>query len=362
MHPKLIEKLHKRKIEGTFRELTSMHSMVDFYSNDYLGFALDNQNNISLKGSTGSRLISGNSNEAEECESFLAKHFNAESALVFNSGYSANLGLLSSVPQRGDVILYDERIHASAKEGMRLSFADSFSFKHHDYSDLERLLLKYEGKVIYVVVESLYSMDGTMSHFRKLTHLCNKYKAFLIVDEAHSAGIFGKEGRGVVHALELGNEVFARIVTFGKAYGLVGAAILGSEQLKNYLINFARSFIYTTALPNEIYKLIENNVGSRLVVEKQDLLHANISFFRENFTSEMLVSEINSPIQVLQIGNKEKAKRIATSCQAKNLAIKPIFSPTVPEGQESIRICLHSFDSQNDIRILTEILKKELNQ
>jgi 8-amino-7-oxononanoate synthase len=361
MHPKLIEKLHKRKIEGAFRELTSMDSLVDFYSNDYLGFSIENQQNVAVKGSTGSRLISGNSIEAEECESFLAKHFNAEAALVFNSGYSANLGLLSSIPQRGDIILYDERIHASAKEGMRLSFADSFSFKHHDYSDLERLLLKYEGKVIYVVVESLYSMDGTMTHFRKLTNLCGKYNAFLIVDEAHSAGIFGKEGRGVVSALEIENKIFARIITFGKAYGLVGAAVIGSNNLKNYLVNFARSFIYTTALPNEIYTLIKNNVGSELVVKKQDSLHANISFFRENFNSEILVSEINSPIQVLQIGDKEKAKQIAKSCQDKNLAIKPIFSPTVPEGQESIRICLHSFDSHNDIRTLTEILKKELN-
>jgi 8-amino-7-oxononanoate synthase len=361
MHPKLIEKLHKRKIEGTFRELTSMDSMVDFYSNDYLGFSIENQQNLAVKGSTGSRLISGNSIEAEECESFLAKHFNAEASLVFNSGYLANLGLLSSIPHRGDIILYDERIHASAKEGMRLSFADSFSFKHHDYSDLERLLLKYDGKVIYVVVESLYSMDGTMTHFRKLTNLCEKYNAFLIVDEAHSAGIFGKEGRGVVSALEIENKIFARIITFGKAYGLVGAAVIGSNNLKNYLVNFARSFIYTTALPNEIYTLIKNNVGSELVVKKQDSLHANISFFRENFNSEILVSEINSPIQVLQIGDKEKANRIAKSCQDKNLAIKPIFSPTVPEGQECIRICLHSFDSQNDIRTLTEILKKELN-
>ncbi|MFM7666584.1 MAG: aminotransferase class I/II-fold pyridoxal phosphate-dependent enzyme [Bacteroidota bacterium] len=362
MHPKLIEKLNKRKIDGTFRELTSMDSMVDFYSNDYLGFAKENKIEISLKGATGSRLISGNSPEAEVCESFLASFFNAESALVFNSGYSANLGLLSSVPQRGDVILYDERIHASAKEGMRLSFAKSYSFKHHDYYDLERLLQKHEGKVIYVVVESLYSMDGTMTHFRKLTSLCKIFNAFLIIDEAHSAGIFGKEGRGVVSALEIENEVFARIITFGKAYGLVGAAVLGSEHLKKYLVNFARSFIYTTALPNEIYALIKQNVGSNLILEKQNSLHTNISFFRENFSSEMLISEINSPIQVLQIGDKEKANRIAKSCQNENLAIKPIFSPTVPEGQESIRICLHAFDSQNDIRILTEILKKELNQ
>jgi 8-amino-7-oxononanoate synthase len=362
MHSKLIEKLNKRKIEGTFRELTSMDSMVDFYSNDYLGFTRECQNEISIKGATGSRLISGNSKEAEACESFLAAHFNAESALVFNSGYAANLGLLSSVPQRGDVILYDKRIHASAKEGMRLSFAVSYSFKHHDYSDLERLLQKHEGKVIYVVVESLYSMDGTMTHFRKLTSLCKKFNAFLIVDEAHSAGIFGEGGRGVVSALEIENEVFARIITFGKAYGMLGAAVLGSINLKNYLVNFARSFIYTTALPDEIYLLIQNNVSSNYLFDKQNSLHANISFFREEFFSENLVSEINSPIQVLQIGNTERAKKIAKSCQDNNLAVKAIFSPTIPEGQECIRICLHSFDSQNDIHKLCKILQNELNQ
>jgi 8-amino-7-oxononanoate synthase len=362
MHSKLIEKLDKRKLEGTYRELSSMDSMVDFYSNDYLGFARENQEKVSLKGATGSRLISGNSSEAEACESFLATYFNAESALVFNSGYSANLGLLSSVGQRGDIYIYDERIHASAKEGMRSSFADSYSFKHHDYSDLERLLIKHDEKVVYVVVESLYSMDGTMAHFRKLTQLCEKFNAYLIVDEAHSAGIFGKEGRGVVSALEIEKKVFARIVTFGKAYGLMGAAILGSNHLKNYLINFARSFIYTTAMPHEMYSCIQKNVGSDLIFEKQTLLHDNISFFREHFSSELCVSEINSPIQVLQIGNTDKARKIALSCQEKSLAVKPIFSPTVPQRHECIRICLHSFDTQKDIHTLVEILKKELNQ
>ena len=360
MHQKLLDKLNKRQHLGTFRELSSSESGIDFYSNDYLGFARNNTIQLNLKGATGSRLISGNSLEAVNCETFLAAHFNAESALVFNSGYAANLGLLSSVPQRGDVILYDERIHASAKEGMRLSFADSFAFKHHDYTDLERQLRKFEDQVVYVVVESLYSMDGTMTHFRKLTALCKEFNAFLIVDEAHSAGIFGEAGRGVVSALELENDVFARIVTFGKAYGLAGAAVLGSENLKKYLVNFARSFIYTTALPNAIYQLIQENVGTNLVAQQQSELHKNIALFRNNFQHEACVSEINSPIQIIHVGNIEKTKKIASTLNQSNLTVKPIFAPTVPEGQECLRICLHSFDLQEDISSLAALLTQEL--
>jgi len=360
MHQKLIDKLNKREHLGTFRELSTSEPGIDFYSNDYLGFARNNNDQINLQGATGSRLISGNSSEAVNCETFLAGHFNVESALVFNSGYAANLGLLSSVPQRGDVILYDERIHASAKEGMRLSFADSFAFKHHNYSDLERLLKKFQDKVIYVVVESLYSMDGTMSHFRKLTTLCNEFDAFLIVDEAHSAGVFGEAGRGVVSALELENEVFARIITFGKSYGLAGAAVLGSENLKKYLVNFARSFIYTTALPNAIYQLIQENVGSNLVAQRQKELQKNIALFRDYFTHDTCVSEINSPIQIIHVGNVEKTKKMASTLYQRKLMVKPIYAPTVPEGQECLRICLHSFDQQEDLVTLAALLKQEL--
>jgi 8-amino-7-oxononanoate synthase len=360
MHPKLLDKLAKRQSNGTFRALLNLESYIDFYSNDYLGYACDENTTVSISGSTGSRLISGNSDQAEKCEVFLSNHFRSESALVFNSGYAANLGLLSSIPQRGDIILYDERIHASAKEGIRLSFADSFSFKHHDYEDLERQLNKFSHKLVYVVVEALYSMDGTMAHFRRLTNLCSDYQANLIVDEAHSAGVFGEEGRGVVAAMDLENQVFARLVTFGKAYGIMGAAILGSQNLRNYLINFARSFIYTTALPPEIYAIIHRNVGSENIELRLTKLHENIAYFRSAFNHSACVSEINSPIQIIQFGDINKTKQLSEILLENRLAVKPIFSPTVPEGSECLRICLHSFDQKSDIDQLIEVLKSEL--
>ena len=362
MHQKLIDKLLQRQRVGTYRELSTYQTFKDFYSNDYLGFARNNTIQLKLKGATGSRLISGNSMEAIECENFLASHFHAESSLVFNSGYSANVGLLSTVPQRGDVILYDERIHASAKDGMRLSFADSYSFKHHDYEELKRLLSKFKDKVTYVVVEALYSMDGTMAHFRKLTQICNDFSAYLIVDEAHSAGIFGDKGRGVVSALGLEDAVFARIVTFGKSYGIVGAAVLGSENLKNFLVNFARPFIYTTALPDAIYQQIKENVSEEQLPSLQQALQKNIAFFRANFKHSGCVSEVNSPIQIIQIGNVERTKRLALILQKNQFAVKPILAPTVPEGQECLRICLHSFDEQDDIAKLISILTNELDK
>jgi len=361
MHPKLLDKLAKRKANGTFRKLSYLENYVDFYSNDYLGLARENELLNTFSGSTGSRLISGNSTEAEKCEDFLAKHFRSEAALVFNSGYTANLGLLSSVPQRGDVILYDERIHASAKEGIRLSFAESFSFKHHDYNDLERQLKKLSNKLVYVVVEALYSMDGTMAHFRRLTQLCSEFQANLIVDEAHSAGVFGEEGRGVVAAMDLEDKVFARIVTFGKSYGIMGAVVLGSEKLREYLINFARSFIYTTAMPPEIYGIIHRNVGSETIENRLSNLHQNIAYFRSVFQHKSCISEINSPIQIIQIGEIEKTKTVSEFIIQKQIAVKPIFSPTVPEGQECLRICIHSFDKKSDIDQLVSILKTQLD-
>ncbi len=215
MDSKLKNKLNKRIEEGTLRSLSSFDGFIDFYSNDYLGFAkIKSKSENTLKyGSTGSRLISGTSNESLIAEEFLADFFNSESSLIFNSGYDANLGFFSSVPQRGDFVFYDEYIHASIRDGLRLSFATSNSFKHNNLVDLELKLSKVHG-VKYVVVESLYSMDGDMAPLIEIVELCSKYGAYLIVDEAHSGGVFGELGQGLVSELKLEEKVFARIITF----------------------------------------------------------------------------------------------------------------------------------------------------
>ena len=175
MDQKLQDKLNKRIVEGTLRSLSSFEGFIDFYSNDYLGFSKIKikSENASKYGSTGSRLISGTSNESLSAEEFLADFFNSESSLIFNSGYDANLGFFSSVPQRGDFVFYDEYIHASIRDGLRLSFATSNSFKHNNLVDLELKLSKVSG-VKYVVVESLYSMDGDIAPLIDIVELCTK--------------------------------------------------------------------------------------------------------------------------------------------------------------------------------------------
>jgi 8-amino-7-oxononanoate synthase len=353
MDQKLRLKLDKRTKEQTLRFLSIPNGSIDFFSNDYLGLAqIKEEFSEQPKrfGSTGSRLLSGNSLEALQTEKSIATFFNAESSLVFNSGYSANLALLSSVPQRGDTVFYDEYVHASIRDGIRLSHANAVSFKHNDLKDLENKITKSVGSV-YIVIESLYSMDGDMAPLKGITELSEKNNAYLIVDEAHAVGVFGWEGRGLVHGMELNDKVFARVITFGKAYGFHGAAILGSKELINYLVNFARPFIYTTALPLTDYLEIEKKVLRPEIRERQKTLHDNIAYFRSRLNLKTN-SEINSPIQVFQFTSKDEVLKKASLLSELGIYTKPIFAPTVPDGKECIRLCFHSFNTRNEIDLL----------
>ena len=359
MDLKLLEKLERRRKEGTIRSLSLSKLNIDFFSNDYLGFAQDGfstNEEFKSRGATGSRLLSGNSEEALNCESFLAKHFNVASSLVFNSGYSANLSLLSTIPQRGDTILYDELVHASIRDGIRLSFAKAISFNHNDLSDLEAKLKLASGSV-YVVVESLYSMNGDISPLSEIAKKCSSNNAFLIVDEAHSVGIFGKKGQGLVQELKLESTIFARVITFGKAYGFHGASILGSKDLIDFLINFARPFIYTTGLPPNDYKVIESLVNNKTIQSRQFDLQSNIELFRKDLIDKQRYpSDLKSPIQIIQTENIEYTIALAERMKNNGIYTKPIYSPTVPQGKECIRICLHSFNSKEEITLLKSLL------
>jgi len=356
MDSKLLAKLEKRENEGTLRYLSIFDSEIDFFSNDYLGLAKENIHlTTKVSGATGSRLLSGNSEQADKCEVFLADFFNSKAALVFNSGYSANLALLSSVPQRGDTIIYDELVHASIRDGIRLSFANSISFKHNDSKDLKKQIESSNGS-IYIIVESLYSMNGDLCPLKSIIDLSEEFKAYLIVDEAHSVGVFGNLGRGVVDSFSFQDKVFARIITFGKAYGFHGAAILGSIDLKNYLINFARPFIYTTGLPSQDYDIITLKVKSNSR-KRQESLHENIRYFRNEFLDpQCLPSELNSPIQIIQTNSIEETIKLADRMKAAGIYTKPIFSPTVLKGKECIRICLHSFNTREEIDLLKSLI------
>jgi 8-amino-7-oxononanoate synthase len=377
---KLRKKLSERELNGNLRKLTCNNNLIDFFSNDYLGLAKskDLSENIykeykslhgNLNGATGSRLLSGNSSYFISLEEKLSTILKSEKSLVFNSGYNANVALLSSVPQKEDTILYDELIHASLKEGARLSFAKRYSFRHNDLADLELKIKKGIGDV-YVVVESIYSMDGDSSPLTEIINLCEKYDAHLILDEAHSTGILGEGGNGLACKLGVENRIFARVHTFGKAMGVHGACICGSDDLINYLVNFARPFIYTTALP--LHSLVSISQAFDFVRSKsklQEEIVNKIKFFKSEFVKKSLskekIIESNSPIQVLKVPGNKEAKFLSDKLTADGFDVRAILSPTVKEGEERLRICLHVFNSEEEIKKLiasiSEVLVNSVN-
>lgn len=372
----LKEKLNQREAEGNLRKLSSNPGRIDFFSNDYLGLsrnrelaeAIDKEyrslNNI-FNGSTGSRLLSGNAAFTEEVEKELSVIFKAQNTLIFNSGYNANLSILSSIPQKGDTIIYDELIHASLKEGARLSFADRFSFRHNELSDLEQKLKRAKGKK-FVVVESVYSMDGDSTPLPELIEVCEKQDAFVILDEAHSTGIKGFNGNGLACSLGLEERIFARIYTFGKGMGIHGACIAGNKILIEYLVNFARAFIYTTALPP--HSICAIKVAFSYLATHKNLVNEldhKIKYF-ERVKQELKIAERfisgDSPIKAFKVGGNLNTRALAEFLQNKNFEVRPILSPTVKTGEERLRICLHNFNSNEDIKNLLCLIQEFSDQ
>lgn len=363
----LNHKIRERTEKGLLRKLSTLNLPVDFCSNDYLGFARSKElkqrieeefkKNTYKNGAGGSRLLSGNTSFTEETEQFIADFHKAESGLIFNSGYDANVGLLSSIPQRGDTIITDELIHASLIDGARLSYAERLKFRHNDLADLENKLKIAKG-LVYVVVESVYSMDGDTAPLIEIAKICKKYCANLIVDEAHATGVFGHKGEGLVQHFKLEKEVFARVVTFGKAMGTHGAIILGSKMLRDYLINFARSFIYTTAAP--IYNIMAIKCAYLMLTEADytNKITQKIVLYNSLIKGlKQLVIPSESAIQTILYHNNQAAKAASKQLQNNGFDVKAILSPTVPEGKERLRICLHTYNTDQEIKDLANHLK-----
>lgn len=365
----LIHKLENRKQNNSLRQLPSFNNLVDFSSNDYIGFSKSDsvfkeahhyliENDIIQNGATGSRLISGNHSLYQIAELFIADFHGSESALIFNSGYDANVGFFSAVPQRNDVILYDELSHASIRDGIVMSNAKSYKFNHNDFEDLERLVVKFPDTTIYIVTETVFSMDGDSPNLEELVALSEKYNCFLVVDEAHALGVFGEKGEGLMQYLQLQDRIFARIMTFGKGLGCHGAAVLGSSDLKQYLVNFARSFIYTTGLsPHSVSTIL--TAYQHLETEKETIekLRQNIVFFNQQkniLGLKPMFVRSKSAIQSAIVPGNKNVKQLAGQLQDKGFDVKPILSPTVQEGQERLRFCIHSYNSEEEI---IEILK-----
>ncbi|TXI38048.1 MAG: biotin synthase BioB [Nitrosomonas sp.] len=371
----MTQALAKRHEQGTHRKLIVAENRVDLTSNDYLGFARSRQllNNINNEfdslvkaggirpyvGATGSRLLTGNNHYVEALEKELARFHDAEAGLLFNSGYTANLGLLSAVIGPEDSIILDTQVHASTWEGAKLSQARQLLFRHNDVEHLRTQLAKATGR-IFVCVESLYSMSGDIAPLEAICDVCEEFGANIIVDEAHATGIYGENGRGIVYAHKLQKRIFARLHTFSKSLGTHGAIILGSATLRDYLINFSRPLIYTTAFP--LHTLVSIHCAYDMMHEayqERQTLHALIMAFKAKIQATQLpVKTTDTPIQTIQIAGVDNVKAISAKLAQEGLDVRAILSPTVRRNEECLRICLHSFNQVNEIDRLVNILSE----
>ncbi|MBX2909950.1 MAG: aminotransferase class I/II-fold pyridoxal phosphate-dependent enzyme [Chitinophagales bacterium] len=367
------EKIRERKEQNTFRKLFLPEAKVDFFSNDYLGIATNKSlafplnkiirkvpHNMPLFGATGSRLLSGNSQFVEDTETLLANIHQTEAALLFNSGYNANLGVLSALPYKNATIFYDELIHASMHDGIKMSKAKATAFKHNSIKDLEEKLAATHN-LKFIAIEALYSMDGDFAPLKEIVALAKKYDAAIILDEAHSTGIYGEKGEGWAQQQNLHQDIFIRIHTFGKAAGVHGAVVLCNESVKSFLVNYSRPFIFSTAMPLHsvcaIRSCYEYFASTACEAERKKLMQ-NIQLFSSVTKGiiEFKFAESPSAIQTLFIPGNENAKTAAEKIRQQGFEVRAILSPTVAKDTERIRICLHSFNTTQEINDLLQTI------
>jgi 8-amino-7-oxononanoate synthase len=381
--------LARRREMGSLRRLTPFRkkNMIDFSSNDYLGLAHSQNQHAQvtveyqklerhLVGSTGSRLLTGDSEYAHQLEDRLATWHNRPAALVCNSGYDANLAVLSCVT-RQNVVIMDELSHNSLYMGVQLGQGKPVTFKHNSVQDLERVLQKQStNQRILIVVESVYSMDGDIGPLSEILVLALLYNASVIVDEAHGLGVFGSNGMGVLAELRLECHpaLLCSIHTFGKAAGCHGAVVCGSLALKEYLINYGRPIVYSTSLPLHslvciscAYESMSSDAGAALRTQVKDL----VRLFRQGMqrlfdpsqSSAVSLVPSETPIQALLVpGNKCCVDFCELLCKKSGDRIRlyPIRSPTVPTGQERVRIIIHSHNTKDQVGELLLLMEETL--
>ncbi|HTW22496.1 MAG TPA: 8-amino-7-oxononanoate synthase [Candidatus Baltobacteraceae bacterium] len=340
---------------------------LNLCSNDYLGLSTDPRLKQAVVeavmraervGSTGSRLLSGNSREWEEIEAEFAGFAGTEAALYFGSGYAANIGLLSSLLKPGDTVFSDALNHASLIDGIRLSGAAKVIYPHGDLEFLEAALRERarsrDGGARAIVTETVFSMEGDVGPLAALVELARKYDAAVIVDEAHATGVWGPEGRGIAAELGLERECFAIVHTCGKALASAGAFVCGSTALREHLINRARTFVFSTAMP----PYMAGQIGAALAMAREaeaerGHLQTIAAALREGLTAAGLGCGASaSQIVPVILGSNEAALHVASVLRREGFAVKAIRPPTVPPGTARIRISLTSGISFDDVRRL----------
>ncbi|HJP18579.1 MAG TPA: 8-amino-7-oxononanoate synthase [Nitrospinota bacterium] len=339
-------------------------------SNNYLGLAnhpsIKKAANKAIKefgcGSGASRLISGTMKLHSELEKKIALFKNTNSALVFNSGYHANIGTLSALMKKRDIVFCDELNHASIIDGCRLSGAEIAIYPHKDMDALERHLKKSNGyKKRLIITDGVFSMDGDIAPLPDIVFLAKKYSALTMVDDAHATGVFGKNGKGITEHFNLSsNEVDIQMGTFGKALGSFGAYIAGNNELIDYLINRARSFIYTTALPPAVPAA--SLAAIEMIQSKPDLrkkLWKNVDYFKKGLKKRGF-ENINSQSQIIPIiiGNSKKVVMASEYLFNKGVFVVGIRPPAVPRKKERLRITIMSSHTRKDLDSALNVLLK----
>jgi 8-amino-7-oxononanoate synthase len=347
--------------------------VINFSSNNYLGIANHSALASAAKeaidrygcGSGASRLISGNMTLHEELENRLAEFKGTEAALVFNSGFQANTGILSTLAGEGDAILSDELNHASIIDGCRLSRAKTIVYVHCDLGQLEEAL-KQAGSCRrkLIVTETIFSMDGDEAPLTGIVELAEKYDAAVMVDEAHATGIFGPGGAGVVSKLGLVDRVLVQMGTLGKALGGFGAYVAGSQALRDLLINRCRSFIFTTSLPPAIMAMAMAAID--LVEgepERREALWNNCRLLSDGLKKMgFSLGEIQSPILPLIIGDADKCMQFSEQLLERGVFAQGIRPPTVPPGTSRLRITLMATHTREHIQIALDAFKEVKKQ
>lgn len=349
---------------------------LSFCSNDYLGLANHPKVIEAFKrgadqygvGSGASHLVSGHSRAHHQLEEELAAFTGRDKALLFSSGYMANLGIVSALVSKGDYVFEDKLNHASLIDAGLLSGARFQRYLHGDVESLEKHLQKAEGGNKLIVTDGVFSMDGNIAPLPELAQIANKHHAWLMVDDAHGFGVLGnkelgKTGAGTAEHFNLSQQQLPILMgTLGKALGTYGAFVAGSDALIENLIQFARTYIYTTALPPAIAEA--TRMSLKLLQEepwRREQLHSNIAYFRAAAKSHNLdLMDSSTPIQPLVIGGNDRVIRISQQLETNGLIVGAIRPPTVPDGTARLRITLSAEHTYSEIDQLVATLQEAM--
>ena len=311
-------------------------------------------------GAGGSRLLRGNCDEHESLEAEAARFFGAEASIYFASGYVANFAILTTLPQRGDLVVLDQLVHASIHEGARAGRAEFRLSVHNDANSVEAVIREWRSQGgagrVWIVAESLYSMDGDFAPLEALAAIAERHDAFLLVDEAHATGVYGERGRGLTAAYE-GCENLIAVHTCGKALGAAGALVTTTKLLRDFVINRCRPFIFSTA-PSPLMAVAVQEALSilREEPERQQRLASLIAFAHREIGGRKGWQTSGSQIMPYIVGDNARAMQLAEELQSRGFDVRGIRPPTVPPGTARLRISLTNNVDESDVRAMLDAL------